>query len=109
MSGSSRSPPIAQRTWHAVSPSGEHITFDLAISAPRPGNHNDWVCTVTFGLVDAYPYTINGMDTWQAVELSLGFAAARVSHFLENGWQFFWERGGEPANPSELVPRSAGA
>jgi len=29
-----------------------------------------------------------------AASLAMRFAATRVGHFAEDGWRFFWERGG---------------
>jgi hypothetical protein len=58
---------------------------------------------LSLGVLQERTHGIAGVDGWQAITLAMEFAAVRLGHFVEDGWLFYWERGGEAASPSELT------
>ena len=97
----------AERVWYGISPSGVEGTVVLRIGIPEPQPHGDWTCTVSLGSLDSETHTIYGIDAWQTTQLAMDFVFSLVSHRVKEGWQLFWERGGESATPEDL--RSSGA
>jgi hypothetical protein len=65
------------------------------------------VVTVSLGVLEAPERRIAGFDAWQAMQLAMRFISFRVGHFATDGWQFYSERGGERASPSELFAGGA--
>jgi hypothetical protein len=91
------------RKWYAISPekSGRnvHLRIELAGGAEPSG---EWRVTVNFDGLEIRTHTLFGVDKWQALAIGMRFVAARVRHFDETGWQFFWSAGGERATVSDL-------
>lgn len=92
----------AERTWFAVAPDGTEHDLVIAIGVPVPGDRGEWRSSVTMELVDPKARSIAGIDSWQALCLAMSFAATRLGHFADQGWKFYWERGGELATPEDL-------
>ena len=99
----SSDPIVLEREWFAVAPDGAEHALLLRVSRPIQLPRGEWSATASVGVLDPTPHEIAGMDSWQAVDESMRFIAIRVRHFQERGWQFFWERGGEVASPSDLA------
>jgi hypothetical protein len=93
----------AERTWFAVAPDGSEHDVVLRITAPTLQPGGEWRAPVSLGALEPHIHNIAGVDAWQAVSLAMRFAATRVGHFAENGWRFYWERGGELASSTELA------
>ncbi|MFG6414598.1 DUF6968 family protein [Roseateles sp. DC23W] len=93
----------AERTWFAVAPDGTEHDFVITIGVPVLGERGEWRSSVTMELVDPKARSIAGMDSWQAIRLAMSFASTRLSHFAEQGWKFYWERGGELATAEDLA------
>ena len=97
------SPIAAERTWYAVSPAGDGCEVVLRVHVPTHEVGGEWRAVVSLGALESREYPIAGVDAWQAVSLAMRFAAARIGHFAQDGWQFYWERGGEQASSAELA------
>ena len=93
----------AERTWFAVAPDGTEHDVVLRIGVPTCEPDGQWRATVSLGVLESRTHKIAGVDAWQAASLAMRFAATRVGHFAEDGWRFFWERGGELASPTDLA------
>jgi hypothetical protein len=98
----SSSVPVLEREWFAIAPDGSEHALVLRVSAAvlHPDGH--WSAAASLGVLDSYPHAIMGMDSWQAVLEAVRFIAGEVSHFEQQGWRFFWERGGDPATAGDL-------
>jgi hypothetical protein len=92
-----------ERTWFAVAPDGTEHTLHLRIGVPEKGSRGEWTCEVWVGVLDPGSHTVVGVDSWQAIAEGIRHVQSVVRHFESRGWRYFWERGGEPASPSELV------
>jgi len=92
----------AQREWIALAPDGTEHTLLLQVGVPAQHPAGDWSVSVSMGVLDPKVRTIYGIDSWQVIYEAMLFITRRVGHFAADGWQFFWERGSEPAAPSEL-------
>jgi hypothetical protein len=93
----------AQRIWYAVSPNGDGDKLVLRVSVPVDDPDKGWGCTVYLGILEAHSYTIYGVDAWQAIREAMLFVARRIGHYAEDGWLFYWEKDGEPADASEIA------
>lgn len=93
----------AERIWFGVAPDGtEHqVTIRIGIPTLQPGG--EWMALVALHPLESHQHRIAGVDSWQAISLAKRFAAIRVGHFAEDGWGFYWERGGTPAQASQLA------
>jgi len=98
---------LLERIWFAVSPDGTEFTFAIRISAPRLQPQGEWTSTVSLSQGPHGLEDIHGMDSWQAVELSMRHAAWRIEHLQNQGWRFYWDNiNRETASPSELFSGS---
>jgi hypothetical protein len=93
----------AERTWFAVAPDGTESEVTITVGIPTPGTHGGWSAAVSLGALEARTHSITGVDSWQAICLAMSFAATRVGHFAEDGWKFYWERGGDIASAEDLA------
>ena len=93
----------AERTWFAVAPDGTEHDVVLRIDVPTLQPGGEWRAPLSLGALEPRAHNIAGVDAWQAVALAMQFAATRLGHFAEDGWQFYWDRGGEPATLAELA------
>ena len=96
-------PIAAERAWFAVAPDGTEHDVVLRVGLPTPAPGGEWRAAVTLGVLESRVHDIAGIDAWQAMTLAMRFAATRLGHFAEDGWRFYWERGGDPASPDELA------
>ena len=97
----------AERTWFAVAPDGTEHQVILRVGIPVLAPSGEWWAAVSLGALEPpRAQRIAGLDAWQAMHLAMRFVATRVGHFADDGWQFYWERGGERAAPSELLEGS---
>ncbi len=94
---------FVERTWFGISPDGSEHEVKLCIGIPERQPSGDWFADVSLVPLEMNVRRIFGIDSWQALQLAQRFAARRVSHFVEDGWKLFWERGGEGALPIELL------
>jgi hypothetical protein len=92
----------AERRWYAVAPDGQDHDLVIRVSAPYVDD-GVWRAEVSLGVLEKRSHSIAGEDSWQALFLAMSFAATRVGHFAEDGWSFYWERGGERAAPEDLL------
>ena len=93
----------AERTWFAVAPDGTEHQASIRVGVPTLQPGGEWMSLVTLFPMESRAHRIAGVDSWQAVSLARQFAATRAGHFAEDGWRFYWERGGASAHPSELA------
>ncbi len=93
----------AERIWFAVAPDGSEHDVAVRVMLPLKADRGEWRAEVSIGGIESKLYSIAGIDSWQAICLGMSFAATRLSHFSENGWVFYWERGGEVATPEDLA------
>ncbi|HZP66907.1 MAG TPA: hypothetical protein VFB32_11410 [Rudaea sp.] len=93
----------AERTFFAVAPDGSGHDAALRISVPIRQRACEWHAVVTLPGLDEGRYAIAGVDAWQAIRLAMRFSATRIHRFVDDGWQFYWERDGLPAAPAELA------
>lgn len=92
----------AERRWYAKSPEGSEVPLVISVGVPEK-QEDDWSCSVSLGVLDSRSYTIRGIDSWQALQLAMSFVARRVGSFMENGWELYWEKGGDQARPNDLL------
>ena len=85
----------AKRVWFCIAPGGTEHEVVICVGIPTQAVGREWRSVVSLGVLDSKNHSIAGVDAWQAICLAMGFAATRVSHFAENGWVFYWERGGK--------------
>jgi hypothetical protein len=90
----------AERRWYVISPEGIGQTLVVRVGVPVK-REDDWSCSVSLGVLDSY--MIYGVDSWQAIQQAILFAARRVSHFVEDGWKLYWEEHGDKADPNDLL------
>jgi hypothetical protein len=93
---------VVQRDWLAVAPDGTEHRLALRVGNLSRQPTGDWTAEVSLGDIEPRPYTIHGIDSWQAMQEGMRFAAARVKHFETQGWRFYFERGDEQASASDL-------
>jgi len=95
---------FAERTWLGVSPNGERHQVILRVSSPTHQARGEWTCTISLGELDPRSDEVAGMDSWQAVQLSMLHIAKRVEAFERLGWRFFFGDAQEdPASHSDLL------
>jgi hypothetical protein len=99
----STEPVAVERTWFAVAPDGTEHELVLRVYVPVVEADGVLRAHLSLGVLQERTHGIAGVDGWQAVTLAMKFAAFRLGHFIEDGWQFYWERGGEIASPSQLT------
>jgi hypothetical protein len=93
---------FVEREWLAVAPDGTEHRLVLRVGNLSRQPRGDWAAEVSLGDVEPRPYTIHGIDSWQAMQEGMRFAAARIKHFETEGWRFYFERGDEQASASDL-------
>jgi len=89
---------VARRCLFAIAPDGTEHEIVLAVGAPRLHPGGEWSADVSLGVLPYKPFTVFGVDSWQALELAMRYVALQVEHFTEQGWRFFQEKGGESAS-----------
>ena len=94
---------VADRSWFAIAPDGTEHDVVMTVYLPYLGEGGEWRCPVTISRLELKPLAIAGIDSWQAIHLAMKFAATRLGHFADQGWKFYWERGGELAAREDLV------
>jgi hypothetical protein len=83
--------------------SAVHVT----IGAPQPDG-NDWCCPIRLkGLVVSEERRIFGVDSWQAIILSLRLAEAMLKNEVRKGGRLFY-LGGETSVAKLFAPRVRG-
>jgi hypothetical protein len=92
----------AERTWFAIDPDGNEHSVVLSVAAPVQQQEGEWGALVSMPPLFEKSKLVFGVDSWQATSLAMEFVATMVQHFAENGWQFFWERGGDLASSETL-------
>ena len=95
-------PVFAERCWFAISPDGSEHDVLIRVEAPQRVGAGDWGTVVICDPMDPTRHMIPGVDSWQSLHLAMKFAGVRMEHFIEMGWQFYWERGGSAAEASDL-------
>ncbi len=93
---------VVERQWHGVAPDGTEHPVAFRVGTPTPHEHGDWAVNVAILPMQAAPYAIIGVDSWQAVDLGMQHIAVMAKHYYKLGWRFYWERGGEEAPPDDL-------
>jgi hypothetical protein len=94
----------AERIWFAVAPDGSEHEVAIRVMVPVKAASGEWRAAVSLGEIDSKKsHSIAGIDSWQAICLGMSFAATCLSHFSEDGWMFYWERGGDLATPEDLT------
>ena len=93
----SKSGIAAEKIWFAVSPEGVEVDVVVSVGVPTRGEHGEWYSNVSMGLLDQTVCSIAGIDSWQAVGLAMRFVETQLRYFTEDGWRFYWSRGGELA------------
>ena len=83
-------PPIAVRDLVAESPEGAHFNVTLRIGAPRPGSHNDWVCSYEVEGMSSRLTDTHGTDSMQALLLAINSARGQLNRFAKEGGKFYW-------------------
>lgn len=96
---SSSSPPIAEKLLRARSLDGEEWDMRVCVWPPTPAELAPWACHVEITRLFSPPKLIYGEDSWQALALSMKFAASEVRNFLEGGGTLYWP---EPASDGSL-------
>lgn len=97
-------PSIAEREWLAVSPERVEHRLVLRIGSPQHKLRGEWTCSISLGVLDTRVYEIAGMDSWQAIALSMQHLAIRIKNFEDLGWRFYWDCEREQASPNDLYP-----
>ena len=82
--------PIAVRDLIAESPEGTRFNVTLRIGAPRPGNHDDWVCSCEVAGMSPRLTDMHGIDSMQALLLAINLARGQLNHFANSGGKFYW-------------------
>ena len=93
---------LIEREWLAIAPDGTEKVLVLRVENVSRQPSGDWVAKVSLGDLDPRPHKVHGIDSWQAVHEGMRFAAARIKHFEEAGWRFYFEHGDEKASASDL-------
>ncbi len=100
------SSPVAERTWFGIAPNGGEHTVVIRVNVSGQQSGGEWSAIVRLEGIDDREYSIAGVDSWQALQLAMRFAASRVEHHVEMGWKFYWDRRGEIATAADLGPAS---
>ncbi len=91
-----------ERTWLAIDANGGEHTLVLAIGTPQPRKNVDWEVQVSLGILEPRPFTIYGVDSWQAMHLAMRFTTQQVADYAKRGWRFYWPDGEDEALPSNM-------
>ena len=95
-------PNFIERTWFAIAPDGGHHEVNLVVGTPTLRSGGDWAVSVSLGVVEPRRMEIYGVDSWQAMNLGMRFIGRLVQTAEKEGWQFYWNAGGERTSPSDL-------
>jgi hypothetical protein len=103
-SRSTMPPDIAAESYFfATAPDGTEHKLVISVGVPDQTGPGEWRSAVSLGILDSRQPFIAGIDSWQAISLAMAFAATRLRHFHEDGWLFYWERGGDALTQQELA------
>ena len=91
-----------EREWLEIGPDGTEHKLVLRVGNLSLQPRGDWAAEVSLAGIERRPYTVHGMDSWQAMHEGMRFAAIRIKHFEKEGWRFYFERGDEQASASDL-------
>ncbi|WP_390891105.1 DUF6968 family protein [Gemmata palustris] len=96
--------PIAERTLVCLYPDGASVPVQLLIGQPRPHPKGDWCCEVSGEGMRLWTgtSTIVGIDSWQALLLSLRFLRAMLEAEVERGALLHGPDGITVISPEEL-------
>lgn len=90
------------RTVFGIAPNGREYNVLFEVEVPTPREKGGWQAKVHLKNLDSKVHIIAGMDSWQAMTLAMRFVAARMGHFEEAGWNFYWEEGGDIVTSSQI-------
>jgi hypothetical protein len=86
---------IAKRELLAKSPTGITLHTAIEFGKPYETEEHGWCCDLTMEGIDK-PHYAAGIDSLQAIMLTMALAESILISRLKNGWQFFWPDTNEP-------------
>ena len=92
---------IAERELLAKSPKGDLFRTIIRFGRPYERERYEWHCDLAMEGIDKVRYGI-GVDSLQAMVLTLVLAESILVSRLESGWQFFWPDTEEPMTIGEM-------
>ena len=82
---------IAERRLVSWLPSGKKNPITIQISQPRQISENKWVSQVAVqGLYEDSP-TIEGIDSFQTLNLAFTLVSEGLEQFIKNGGKLYWQ------------------
>ncbi len=93
---------IADRTLIAIDTTGREFTIHLGIGQPYAISPTTWACPVQLTGLHDNLLDQQGLDSWQALQLSTQLILHRLTHFLESGGTLLWPTTRHPFHLYEL-------
>ena len=97
---------ITERKIFSLSPDGQKKILRIAIGRPYQVDDVSWACPLKFEGLLKKTINVVGIDSWQALNLTLALVRQLLNYYLEDGAELFWEEGGENISLEELFPQS---
>jgi len=93
---------IAERTIYAIDKDSRGFEIQLMVGKPYQVSPTEWACPVAMmGLHGVFP-DMHGIDSWQALMVSLKLIGDVLAYFVEDGGRLFSEEHGDELTIEEL-------
>lgn len=99
---------IAERQLIGVKSNGERQRISLRIGLPYKSSDVDWACPVEAEGLYKKLSDIHGVDSFQALMLTIGFLKKLLDGFVEDGGSLFWVDQKTEVNLDELFASGLG-
>ncbi|MDM4767192.1 hypothetical protein [Pelomonas sp. SE-A7] len=97
---------FAERILQAIAPDDEEFEMKIRVGSPRPDG-DDWSCLVSITRIFETPRELLGVDSWQAVQVSLQFVSTMLDDFVRRGGQLFWPGTTDVVCPASMFVQPA--
>jgi hypothetical protein len=94
--------PIATRSLIAIDTTGREFPLHLSIGQPYAISPTEWACPVQLTGLHDNLIDQQGIDSWQALQLSTQLIIQLLTHFLESGGTLLWPTTRAPFHLHEL-------
>lgn len=93
---------IAGRTIYAIDKDSRGFEIQLMVGKPYQISQTEWACPVAMiGLHGVFP-DMRGVDSWQALMVSLKLIGDLLTYFVEDGGKLYSEKDGDKLTVEEL-------
>jgi len=96
---------IAEKEIFSVSAKGEKKRLRVVVGRPYRVGDVSWACPVQLeGLFNKLHDAV-GVDSWQALGLTVGLVRQLLGYYVEDGGKLYWEEGGQEMMLNDLFPQ----